>query len=171
MSIGQMSVQSLPPAVYLLLGSNLGDRIEHLAWARHRLATACGTIVEASSLYLSQPWGIRDQPIFINQVIRLDTALAPAQLLGQILAIEIQMGRHRTRLWGDRLIDIDILFYGDHLVDSAFLTLPHPHIAARNFTLVPLMEIAPGFIHPRSGLTVRDLHLRSDDTLEVIKVE
>ena len=96
-----------------------------------------------SSVYETAPWGITDQPAFLNQVLRLSTTLSPGALLRIILQIEEQMGRVRVRKWGQRLIDIDILFYGNSVIAEEDLVIPHPGIAERRFVLEPLVEIAP----------------------------
>lgn len=127
---------------YLGLGANLGDPLAALAEAR-RLLSDHARIAAASSLYRTPPFGVVDQPDFVNQVLRLETGLSPQALLDLCLAIERQMGRVRQRRWGPRLIDIDVLLYGDEAVDTPQLTLPHPGLSERAFVLVPLLEIAP----------------------------
>jgi len=134
--------------VFLLLGTNLGDKWANLEKALDHIARAAGPIVKASSVFESSPWGFTNQPEYLNQVILIDTSLNPNELLDVLLGIESHMGRKRIKKWDPRLIDIDILFYNDLLLQKDGLILPHPHLANRRFTLVPLNEIAPDFIHP-----------------------
>jgi 2-amino-4-hydroxy-6-hydroxymethyldihydropteridine diphosphokinase len=133
--------------VYLLLGSNMGDRKSniHLALEEIRLL---GTVVTSSSMYESAAWGKEDQPTFFNRVCLLETSLAPHHLLDGILEIEKKLGRERKEKWGSRLMDVDILFYGDLVINEPSLKIPHPEIANRRFTLQPLNEIASRLVHP-----------------------
>ncbi|MBK8503680.1 MAG: 2-amino-4-hydroxy-6-hydroxymethyldihydropteridine diphosphokinase [Saprospiraceae bacterium] len=156
---------------YLLLGSNIGDRGENLRIARNRLALDCGDIILQSGVYLSKSWGIDGQPDYYNQVLQVSTTCSPEQLLDCILDIESTMGRVRKGKWSSRMIDIDILFYQQSVIDLPGLQIPHPRIAERNFTLVPLMEIAPLLEHPTLGITIEELYLQSPDTLEVLMIE
>ena len=157
--------------IYLLLGSNMGDRAAYLDQARSRIQGQCGAILKESATYATKAWGIETQPDFYNQVLEIDSDLQPLQLLTTILEIEQEMGRVRKGKWLSRVIDIDILFYDDLVLDLPNLQIPHPKIPERNFTLVPLMEIAPGLKHPSLGFTVRELYLQSLDTLDVLMIE
>ncbi|HMO40297.1 MAG TPA: 2-amino-4-hydroxy-6-hydroxymethyldihydropteridine diphosphokinase [Saprospiraceae bacterium] len=130
------------------MGSNLGDRKENLRVARERIATELGPVQRVSSLYETPPWGITDQPDFLNQALEVRTTLEPEAVLQIILTIEQDMGRQRLRKWGERLIDIDILLYDDLVLTSEQLTIPHPFLHQRDFVLAPLAEIAPTAIHP-----------------------
>ncbi|WP_221389791.1 2-amino-4-hydroxy-6-hydroxymethyldihydropteridine diphosphokinase [Dyadobacter sp. NIV53] len=134
--------------VFLLLGSNLGERLQVLRSAVELIEEQIGQIKSASSVYETAPWGVLDQPAFLNQVIELQTVLDPEEVLRIILAIEQELGRVRYERWGARVIDIDILYFQDLILDSARLTIPHPRLHERRFTLAPLAEIAPDFIHP-----------------------
>lgn len=134
--------------IYLLLGSNLGNRQENLRRAAVHLNQEVGRIVCTSGVYETAAWGKIDQKDFLNQVLQLECDVAPEDLLTKVLAIEKSLGRVRTEKWGERNIDIDILYYGDTLHQSDRLTLPHPGIEHRRFVLVPLCEIAPTFVHP-----------------------
>ncbi len=139
---------TLEATLYLGIGSNLGDRKENLRVARERIATELGPVRRVSSLYETPPWGITDQPDFLNQALEVHTTLNPEAVLQIILAIEQDMGRQRLRKWGERLIDIDILLYDDLVLVSEQLTIPHPFLHERDFVLAPLTEIAPLVLHP-----------------------
>lgn len=142
---------------YLSLGSNIGDREEHLRRARELLEDAGVRIIRTSSLYETEPQDVRDQPWFLNMVIEVETALFPKQLLACIHKIEHELGRKRTTAKGPRTIDIDILLYGNFVVETAQLNIPHPRMAARRFVLEPLHEIAPGLRHPIMKKTVGEM--------------
>lgn len=153
--------------VYILSGSNLGDRMANLAQALQAIEKQAGTLISQSQLYETAAWGLEEQPSFLNQVIEIQTALSPEALLSSLLGIEKQMGRERKQKWGERLIDLDILYYGDLVTESPLLQIPHPHIAARRFTLVPLCELAPLLPHPLLGKTQLQLLKECPDPLEV----
>jgi 2-amino-4-hydroxy-6-hydroxymethyldihydropteridine diphosphokinase len=141
---------------YLGLGGNVGDRVEYLRRALSLLAEAVA--VEAvSALYETEPWGLREQPAFLNAACQVRTVLPPLDLLHELQRIERALGRERLQRWGPRTVDLDILFYGDLVLDTAELTIPHPLLAERAFVLVPLAEIAPGLRHPRLVKTVAEL--------------
>jgi len=146
----------MPISAYLSLGSNLGNRENHLHDAIARLQ-ALGRIVAVSSFYETEPVEFADQPWFLNCVVSLETAETPAQLLATLLAIERDMGRVRTRKKGPRTIDLDILLFGDTILDSPELTIPHPALHQRRFVLEPLAEIAPEAQHPILKKTIRRL--------------
>lgn len=153
---------------YLLLGSNLGDRESNLKIAIGRIAKIA-RLTSQSSIYVTKPWGKADQPDFLNQVIGIKTAETPLELLGDILAIELAMGRARQEHWGPRLIDIDILLYGNKVVEHDRLQIPHVQLLNRRFALVPLAELAGGLVHPKTKLTITE-HLEvCPDTLPVEK--
>ena len=142
--------------VYLSLGSNLGDRVANLQKVIERLAQS-GTIVAASSLYETEPVEVEHQPLFLNCVVALETELTPEQLLSRVLELEQSMGRKRTQVKGPRTIDIDIVLFGNLVIDKAGLTVPHPAMHTRRFVLEPLAEIAPDVLHPVLQRSVRDL--------------
>ena len=144
--------------VYLGLGSNLGDRTQHLARACAVLHRHPAIRIEAvSSLYHTAPVGFTAQDWFLNAVLVLRTELRPRELLDCVLGIEREMGRVRTIKDGPRLIDIDILLWGNDTIEEPGLSIPHPRLHERRFVLVPLAEIAPDIIHPKRNATVRQL--------------
>lgn len=152
---------------YLLLGSNQGDSFALLAQARTLLHHKVGEIQQISAVYRTQAWGKTNQPDFYNQVVKLFTPFSPSALLQGVLAIERQMGRIRTEKWAARLIDIDILYFGEDIVSVSNLEIPHPQIPHRRFTLAPLAEIAPDFIHPVLLLSQQTLLAQCTDPLAV----
>ncbi|PST83502.1 2-amino-4-hydroxy-6-hydroxymethyldihydropteridine diphosphokinase [Pedobacter yulinensis] len=156
---------------YLLLGSNLGDRPQHLHNAIAMIAERAGVVSATSSTYETAAWGKTDQPAFLNLAVALQTRLGPLQLLGQVLSIEQELGRVRHEKWGERVIDIDIIFYDDEVVAiEGKLHIPHPELQNRKFVLAPLAEIAPELRHPVSGFTVTEMLAKIDDPLAVTKI-
>lgn len=143
--------------VYLLLGSNLGNRKEILDKAVELLSQKIGLIILQSKDYETAPWGVTDQPDFLNLAVSIHTKLKPLEILEITQSIENQLGRVRKEKWGARLIDIDILFYGNEIIDEPILKIPHPLLQERDFALTPLTEIAPNFVHPILGKTVLEL--------------
>lgn len=141
---------------YLSLGSNIGDREAALREAIQRLA-AIGRVALVSSIYETEPVEVPDQPWFLNCAVALETEKTPEQLLSEILSIEEEMGRRRVQEKGPRNIDADILLYGDAVVESPSLTIPHPAMQQRRFVLEPLAEIAPEARNPLSGRSVREI--------------
>jgi 2-amino-4-hydroxy-6-hydroxymethyldihydropteridine diphosphokinase len=154
-------------SAYLLIGGNLGDRIGNLSQATEAIRNACGKLIGQSMIYETAAWGKTDQPDFLNQLLQIETNLSPADLLQSILHIENKLGRKRDLRFGARIIDIDILYYADIIWDTPELVIPHPRIAERLFTLVPLMELAPDLVDPRSGYTVAEMLSNCKDTLSV----
>ncbi|MBK0402340.1 2-amino-4-hydroxy-6-hydroxymethyldihydropteridine diphosphokinase [Adhaeribacter sp. BT258] len=151
---------------FLLLGSNLGDRLSFLNLAITSLQKTAGEIKNLSSVYETAAWGNTEQQAFLNQVLELETSLLPEQLLAQIHHIEKAAGRVRTEHWGPRELDIDILFFGKLLVNMPNLAVPHPQLHLRRFTLLPLAEIAPDLVHPTLHKSVSELLQICPDTLE-----
>lgn len=156
--------------VYILLGSNEGNRTERLHLAIQEIEKLCGPLVRQSALYETAAWGLEDQPDFLNQAIYIHTALSPQTLLQQTLSIEKSMGRLRVVKWGQRTIDIDIIFYGDQIVQENNLVIPHPMMQERRFVLTPLNEIASSFVHPVLHKTVSILLEECPDKLEVRRI-
>lgn len=155
---------------YLLLGSNLGDSKKNISDAVEFIRKEIGAVNKQSSLYQTASWGKTNQPDFINQVILIETILKPEQLLKNILVIEKKLGRERLEKWGSRTIDIDVLFYGDQIVSEKDLTVPHPFLHQRRFTLMPLMELDPNLVHPVLKATIKQLFDELDDHLSVIQI-
>lgn len=156
--------------VFLLLGTNIGDRNRNLLVAKELLEITVGKILKRSSTYETAAWGQPDQTSFLNEVVEIATRQNPNDLLTALLSIEEQMGRVRKEKWGPRLIDIDLLFYGDIVIESESLRVPHPQLHKRRFTLVPLAEIAADLIHPVSHKSIRRLLDECQDQLPVHKV-
>jgi len=155
---------------YLLLGSNLGDRLARLAQAWHDLATTAGRIVGQSALYETAAWGVEDQPAFLNQVLALETELDAPTLLAACLAAERQQGRERLVRWAARTLDVDILLFGQEIIATPSLTVPHVALPVRRFALVPLAELAPQLMHPQLHRTISQLLADCPDQLEVTKI-
>lgn len=134
--------------VFLLLGSNLGDRKEYLQQAIMHISYDISPDVRISSVYETESWGKTDEPDYLNMVVEVKTSLAAQVVLERILNIEKVMGRVREEKWGSRTIDIDILYYNADIIDEPGLHVPHPQLHKRKFTLEPLVELAPDFMHP-----------------------
>lgn len=142
--------------IYLGLGTNLGDRTANLQAALNGLAEEL-VITAVSPIYQTPPWGVTDQPDFLNLCLAAKTDLPPVELLAFVKNLEVELGRQPAKRWGPRLIDIDILFYANQLVETENMIIPHPRLAERAFVLRPLADIAPDFVHPALGETMADL--------------
>jgi 2-amino-4-hydroxy-6-hydroxymethyldihydropteridine diphosphokinase len=133
--------------VYIALGTNLGDRLTNLHTAISSLLPEINVLAE-SHVYETPPWGYEDQPTFLNMVIKAETNLEPEPLLTYLKQLEVELGREQNFRWGPRLIDLDILFYDDLVINTPPLIIPHPRLYERAFVLVPLVDVAPELIHP-----------------------
>ncbi len=154
--------------VFLSLGSNMGNRLKYLTDAIDIIEKKIGLVTKKSSVYESEPWGNKNQNAFYNQIISIQTSLDARILLNTILNIEVELGRKRIEHWGPREIDVDILFYNSQIINDKDLVVPHPEIANRMFVLMPMTELAPGFIHPIIKKSIRDLMRACSDTSNVI---
>jgi 2-amino-4-hydroxy-6-hydroxymethyldihydropteridine diphosphokinase len=156
-------------AAYLLIGGNIGDRIHFLEQARNAIADECGPIINASAIYETEAWGLKDQSAFLNQALCVDTNLNAHQLLDQTQEIEERLGRIREVRYGPRTIDIDILLYNDSIIDTHHLRVPHPELIHRRFALQCLDDIAASLIHPVYNKTINELLLECADESKVDK--
>ena len=154
--------------VFLQLGSNLGDRELLLKDAITAIENRVGDIVEFSKVYESVPWRVEGQENYLNQVLKVRTALLADEVLLNVLDIEKQLGRVRIEKWGERLIDIDIVFYNDSIIETQDLCVPHKHLHERMFVLKPLHDIAPEMVHPKYNKTIEELLKICKDT-EIVK--
>lgn len=145
------------PTVYIGIGSNLGSREQNCLKAIALLSENNITVTKQSSLYETEPWGVKDQPEFINMAAEASTDLEPLRLLKILKEIEKELGRQETERWGPRAIDLDILLYNDLAINTPELTIPHPSMHIRAFVLKPLSEIAPDKVHPVMGKTIKEL--------------
>jgi 2-amino-4-hydroxy-6-hydroxymethyldihydropteridine diphosphokinase len=155
---------------YLLLGSNEGDRMQWLQQALEQINEHCGEIRQQSHIYETAAWGIEEQPDFLNLAICIHTTLSAQDLLAGIRAIENQLGRQRKLKWGQRTLDIDILFFDNEIIDTEELELPHPFIQERRFALVPMNELAADLLHPVLHKTISELLHECPDKLEVKRI-
>lgn len=155
------------PKVYLLLGGNLGDRLAYLQQASASINTHVGRVVRQSKVYQTAAWGKTDQPNFLNQVLEVQTELRPELVLQRVNSIEQELGRKRLEHWGARVIDIDILFYDDLVMQTQRLSIPHPQLHLRRFTLLPLSELAPDLEHPILQQSIKLLLEQCPDALDV----
>lgn len=155
---------------YVLMGSNLGDRIIQLSEAERSISQLVGRVIKRSAIYESEAWGMTNTPNFLNQVVSVETALRAEDLLAMLLRIEQDMGRKRMQNvngYRSRTIDLDVLYYGKEQFESPSLTVPHPRIPERRFVLEPMAEIAGDLYHPELKLTQSELLSRCSDPLQV----
>ncbi|MBI5217948.1 MAG: 2-amino-4-hydroxy-6-hydroxymethyldihydropteridine diphosphokinase [Bacteroidia bacterium] len=157
--------------IYLLLGGNTRNRFYYLKKTEALIEYHVGKIIQRSSVYETQPWGFESDNYFLNQAVLIETSLSPLQLLQNIHEIELLLGRRREHLpFEDRTIDIDILFYGDMIIHSPGLTIPHKQLHNRRFAITPLAEIDENLIHPVFNKTIGRLLEECDDPFEIIKI-
>ena len=156
--------------VFLSIGTNLGEREENLKQAIKMIEVEAGIVKALSSVYETEPWGMTTNDLFLNMVLEIETSLNPHTLLEILLGIENKMGRSRKDTeYSSRIIDIDILFFNNFIINDKNLIIPHPFIAHRRFVLEPLAEIAPRFIHPELEKTIKSLLGLCTDTCDVKK--
>ena len=155
--------------VYLLLGSNMGDSEQMLTVATNMIEKNIGKLTKSSSIYRTAAWGNEDQPDFLNQIIIISSSLSSSNILKEMFGIEKEMGRVRTTKNAARIIDIDMLFFNDEIIQTETLTVPHPQIQNRRFVLVPLAEISPDFQHPLLKKSSLELLSICSDKLNVQK--
>ncbi|RAJ05290.1 2-amino-4-hydroxy-6-hydroxymethyldihydropteridine diphosphokinase [Chitinophaga skermanii] len=151
----------------ILIGGNLGNRVEHLQQARELIHAKAGEITAQSALYETAPWGNVQQPDYLNQALQITTSLDPAALLAVTSSIEQEIGRVRQEKWGARVIDIDIIFFNNVVIQSPQLELPHPRMHLRRFVLVPMADIVPSYQHPLLHKSVAELLHECPDHLPV----
>jgi 2-amino-4-hydroxy-6-hydroxymethyldihydropteridine diphosphokinase len=158
------------PGVYLLIGSNRGDRIDYLRKAVDKINQNIGNVIRNSSVYETEPYGFKDDCPFLNQCLLVETGLQPLDILRKSKQIESSLGRKKKSVkYESRTIDIDILFYDDLVIHEISLIIPHKEFHKRNFAMIPMSEINPGFVHPAFGKTVCDLLKKSNDLHKVVK--
>lgn len=153
--------------LYLLLGTNLGNKSENLNAAIQAISNEIGSVKSQSKIYVTGAWGIEDQPDFYNQAILVHTSKNPQEVLKALKIIENEVGRTESVRWGPREIDIDILFYGQWIYETPDLVIPHPQLQNRRFALMPLAEIAAEFHHPKIKKNIKELLSSCNDNLQV----
>ena len=157
--------------IYLALGSNIGDKLHFINSAVEEVSKLKNTkVLRSSSIYKTEPWGIKTQDEFLNSVLEIESELNPEELLAKLHMIEIVLGRKNREKWFKREIDIDILFYNDVVMKNDNINIPHPEIRNRKFVLVPLCELNPGFIHPVLKSTLENLLKNSKDNSKVVNI-
>ena len=150
--------------VFLQLGGNLGDREQLLKDAILAIENRVGNIIDLSKVYESTPWRVEGQNNYLNQIIKVKTTLLAREVLSTVLNIEKQLGRIRLEKWGERLIDIDIIFYNNSIIETPELCIPHKHLHERMFVLTPLCDIASKMVHPKYNKTIEELLQECNDT-------
>jgi 2-amino-4-hydroxy-6-hydroxymethyldihydropteridine diphosphokinase len=154
-------------AAYLLIGGNIGDRLGFMAAAKEKMKQKGIEILKLSSIYETAAWGNTNQPSFLNQVLEITTSFSPEDLLTELLSIEQSLGRIRAEKNGARTIDIDILYFESEIISKPGLSVPHDRISIRRFVLVPLTELIPDFIDPKTSKSIVEMLNDCQDTLEV----
>ena len=157
--------------VYLSLGSNKGDKVNFIHQATSLIANSDNIkLVRASTLYESEPWGEKNQDWFVNACLEVKTTLSPQEFLAKMQNIEIKLGRTKdenTKKWSEREIDIDIIFWGNEIINDENLKIPHPYAHKRAFVLVPLLELVPDFVHPVIKKSLLEIHSEMDNPEDV----
>jgi 2-amino-4-hydroxy-6-hydroxymethyldihydropteridine diphosphokinase len=156
---------------FLHLGSNEGNRLEMIDKATAMIEGQIGKLLIKSSLYETEAWGMKDQPDFINQAVKIDTPHTSLETLQLCKKIEHELGSMKKEKWGQRSIDIDLLFWNESIISDENISLPHPQIENRNFVLIPLMEIAGEFIHPVLNKSIEEIFDECEDDCEVLLYE
>lgn len=157
--------------IFLGIGTNLGNREENLHAAMIRISETIGSIVSTSSVYETEPWGFKSTNMFLNMIVEIESSLSPYEILDSIKAIEKEQGRIRTESqYTSRIIDIDILFYGNRILETSDLMVPHPRLQSRKFVLLPMNELSSGFIHPVLMKDMKTLLLETSDETRIIRV-
>ncbi len=154
---------------YLHLGSNIGNRQKYLYDAKQLIINRIGSIILESKIYETQAWGVENQANFLNQACLVQTPHTAEKVLQEISKIEKQLGRTRQQKWHSRTIDVDILFYENHIINLPHLKIPHPLLHQRNFVLIPMLEIAPDLIHPTLQKDIGELYKACKDEQTVWK--
>jgi 2-amino-4-hydroxy-6-hydroxymethyldihydropteridine diphosphokinase len=158
--------------IYLGLGSNIGDKLKFIESARNEISRLKNTkVLRSSSVYKTEPWGIKAQEEYLNSVLEISTAFSPEELLKELKKIEIVLGRKNREKWHRREIDIDILFFDNIVLENDLIKIPHTEIRNRKFALVPLCELNPGLLHPVLNCTVESLLKNTNDNSEVVKIQ
>lgn len=152
---------------YILFGSNQGDKVKLLEQACTLVNERCGMLVERSSAYITEPWGFEADEWFLNELLVVETKLGPDKLMDTLLAIEAELGRVRhpeKKGYSSRTVDLDILYYGDRIIKTAKVTIPHPRLHLRRFALTPLCEVIPDFLHPEFNMSQKRLLEKCPDS-------
>lgn len=153
--------------IYFIIGGNLGDRLALIEECKQKIKKILGPILRSSSIYESESWGETNNPNYLNQVLFIESKFSAKEVLEKALEIEKELGRTRDKKWESRLIDIDILFFNNEIIEEKNLKIPHPHLQNRKFVLVPLNEIASEFVHPVLKTTISKLLDNCSDNLKV----
>ena len=146
--------------VFILVGSNVGDRAALIDRACASVGDLCGRVIAKSPVYESEPWGFKCEQWFLNQVVKIETMLGPDELMKRLLAIELELGRDRVTPhegYASRTMDLDILYFGSQIIETEYVTAPHPCLHQRRFALLPLCDLNPEMVHPRLKMTNAEL--------------
>jgi 2-amino-4-hydroxy-6-hydroxymethyldihydropteridine diphosphokinase len=167
-----ITTPSTASSLFIGLGGNVGNVAKTFENALVLIENIIGKISQKSSLYQTEPWGLKNQDYYLNMVIKVTTSLTPGQVLEKLLEIEKNFGRIREKdnQYAPRTLDMDILFYDDKIINDDYLTIPHPKIQERNFVLIPMMEIAPDFEHPVFLKKIRALRGESTDPSGAVRI-